>query len=148
MQQEPNALCSGPKEVTPTDRLSRTGTCLAACSCSLERFPRGRRQHYGGQWRERNTRKSVRRQPKSSSQLGARAKASRTSGVPDIPAAVDDQVLAGQEVVLDEGHDCDCDVVWSGDDAQWSGGYERRLVWDVGLFSEAGLKPTGRHKAR
>src|SRR6266849_5140932 len=32
-------------EMTPTDRLSRAGTCLAACSCSLERFPRGRRQH-------------------------------------------------------------------------------------------------------
>ena len=30
------------KEVTPTDRLSRAGTCLAACSCPFERFPRGR----------------------------------------------------------------------------------------------------------
>src|SRR6266446_6747710 len=30
------------KQMTPTDRLLRAGTCLAACSCPLERFPRGR----------------------------------------------------------------------------------------------------------
>src|SRR5216683_1949329 len=50
MALEPNAGCrprlavAAEKQVTPTDRLSRTGTCLAACSCSLERFPRGRCQ--------------------------------------------------------------------------------------------------------
>src|ERR1700674_1515952 len=48
MQQEPNAVSLGTKEMTPTDRLSRTGTCLAACSCPLERFPRGHRQQYVG----------------------------------------------------------------------------------------------------
>ena len=41
------AVLTREKEVTPTDRLSGTGTCLAACSCSLERFPRGQRKLYG-----------------------------------------------------------------------------------------------------
>src|SRR3982074_81536 len=34
------------KEMTPTDRLSRTATSLAANCCPFERFPRGRRKEY------------------------------------------------------------------------------------------------------
>jgi len=46
MAQQPNRLdawqLAPEKEMTPTDRLSRTGTGLAANSCPFERFPRGR----------------------------------------------------------------------------------------------------------
>src|ERR1700693_4332567 len=68
--------------------------------------------------------------------------------VANVFSAIDDQVLASDHVVFDEGHHGLRDVVWVRDGAKRCGGGERRLLRVGGFFAETTGEPSRGHEGR